>query len=214
MRWLDGITTQRTWIWASSESWWWKRSLACCSPSGHKELDITERLNWTDVGYHLLPHSQGSSPCYLLVFVSELFTFGLFISMYFFKDFYNFLYGHRKISEPSLKSHPWWHHINKYSVTFQYSALSFLHRSHQCLYVSIYLSYLSIYLYQSISLAISIPLEFMLYKNRCFIYFIHSYKLSSENNTNTWQVLANYLLGNWMNIVEKNMFLMTTKSSS
>ena len=24
-------------------------SLACCSPWGHKELDMTERLNWTDV---------------------------------------------------------------------------------------------------------------------------------------------------------------------
>ena len=127
-----------------------QRSLACCSPWSHKELDTTERLNWTDVGYHFLPHSQGSSPCYLLVFVSELFTFGLFISTYFFKDFYNFLYGHRKISESPLKSHPWWHHINKYTVTFQYSALSFLHRSHQYLYLSIYLSCLSIYLPKSI----------------------------------------------------------------
>ena len=23
MRWLDGITTQWTWVWASSKSWWW-----------------------------------------------------------------------------------------------------------------------------------------------------------------------------------------------
>ena len=37
-----------TWLWASSGRWWW-RSLACGSPWGHKELDTTERLNWSDV---------------------------------------------------------------------------------------------------------------------------------------------------------------------
>ena len=26
----------------------WQGSLVCCSPWGHKELDTTERLNWTD----------------------------------------------------------------------------------------------------------------------------------------------------------------------
>ena len=26
-------------------------SLACCSPWGHKELDTTERLNWTELSY-------------------------------------------------------------------------------------------------------------------------------------------------------------------
>ena len=26
-----------------------QENLACCSPQGHKELDMTERLNWTDV---------------------------------------------------------------------------------------------------------------------------------------------------------------------
>ena len=25
MRWLDGITTRRTWVWASSGGWWWTR---------------------------------------------------------------------------------------------------------------------------------------------------------------------------------------------
>ena len=29
-------------------SWWWKGSLECCSPWGHKELDTTEQLIWTD----------------------------------------------------------------------------------------------------------------------------------------------------------------------
>ena len=35
-----------TWNWVSSRSWWWKGSLACCSPWGCKELDMAERLNW------------------------------------------------------------------------------------------------------------------------------------------------------------------------
>ena len=31
-----------TWVWASSGSWWWTGSLVCCSPWGHKELDMIE----------------------------------------------------------------------------------------------------------------------------------------------------------------------------
>ena len=31
-------------------------SLACCSPWGHKELDMTERLNWTENNKYLLSH--------------------------------------------------------------------------------------------------------------------------------------------------------------
>ena len=31
-------------------------SLACCSPWGHKELDTTERLNWTDIRMNFPPH--------------------------------------------------------------------------------------------------------------------------------------------------------------
>ena len=27
----------------------WKGSLACCSPWGHKESDMTEQLNWTEI---------------------------------------------------------------------------------------------------------------------------------------------------------------------
>ena len=37
-----------TWVWASSEIWWWVGSLACCRPRGHKESYKTERLNWTE----------------------------------------------------------------------------------------------------------------------------------------------------------------------
>ena len=40
--------TQWTWVWVNSRSRWWTGGLACCSPWGHKELDTTERLNWTE----------------------------------------------------------------------------------------------------------------------------------------------------------------------
>ena len=50
MRWLDGITDSMDIIWVNSGSWWWAgRGLACCSPWGFKELDTTERLNWTQL---------------------------------------------------------------------------------------------------------------------------------------------------------------------
>ena len=39
-----------TWVWASSGSWWWtgKPGVLYCSPWGHKELDMTEWLNWVE----------------------------------------------------------------------------------------------------------------------------------------------------------------------
>ena len=40
--------TQWTWVWVNSGSCWWKGYLACCSPRGLKELDMTEQLNWTE----------------------------------------------------------------------------------------------------------------------------------------------------------------------
>ena len=40
------LPTQWTWVWVSSESWWWTGKLACCSPWGCKESDMTEQLNW------------------------------------------------------------------------------------------------------------------------------------------------------------------------
>ena len=38
--------TQGTWVWVSSGSWWWIGKPACC----HKESDMTEWLNWTEIG--------------------------------------------------------------------------------------------------------------------------------------------------------------------
>ena len=49
--------TRWMWVWASSRSWWWTGSLACCSPWGHKESDTTEWLNWTELMYLLIPYS-------------------------------------------------------------------------------------------------------------------------------------------------------------
>ena len=50
MRWLDGITTQWTWVWVSSRSWWWTGKPGCFSPWGHKwetELNwCTKLLQW------------------------------------------------------------------------------------------------------------------------------------------------------------------------
>ena len=42
--WMTSLT-QWTWVWVNSRSWW---SLACCNLWGHKELDKTEQLQWTE----------------------------------------------------------------------------------------------------------------------------------------------------------------------
>ena len=39
--------TQWTWVWVNSGSWWWTGR--CCNSWGHKESDMTERLNWTEL---------------------------------------------------------------------------------------------------------------------------------------------------------------------
>ena len=48
MSWLVGITDLMDMSLRNSRSWWWTWNLACCSPWNHKELDITEWLNWTE----------------------------------------------------------------------------------------------------------------------------------------------------------------------
>ena len=40
-----------------------QRSLACCSPQGHKELDMTEQLNWTELTSFYLTPSWEKLPC-------------------------------------------------------------------------------------------------------------------------------------------------------
>ena len=40
--------TQWTWVWVNSGSWWWT-GLVCCDSWGHKESDMTEQLNWTEL---------------------------------------------------------------------------------------------------------------------------------------------------------------------
>ena len=50
-RWVGWMAspTSWTWVWVGSRSWWWTRSLACCSPWSRKELGTTERLNLTSL---------------------------------------------------------------------------------------------------------------------------------------------------------------------
>ena len=40
-------STQRTWVWVNSGSWWWTQKPAVLSPWNRKESDTTEWLNWT-----------------------------------------------------------------------------------------------------------------------------------------------------------------------
>ena len=42
-----------TWVWASSGNWWWSGKPGMLQSWGHKELDMTEWLNWTI--YHWSP---------------------------------------------------------------------------------------------------------------------------------------------------------------
>ena len=54
MRWLDGITDlmgmRFEQVPGVGEG---KGSLVCCSPQGHKELDTTEWLNWTELNVYI-----------------------------------------------------------------------------------------------------------------------------------------------------------------
>ena len=38
-------------IWVNSRSWWCRGKSACCNSWGHKELDTTEGLNWTELNW-------------------------------------------------------------------------------------------------------------------------------------------------------------------
>ena len=46
-------STQWTWVWVNSGSWWWTGRPGCCNSWGRKESDMTERLNWTELNCSL-----------------------------------------------------------------------------------------------------------------------------------------------------------------
>ena len=56
MRGLDGINDLMDMSWSKLWEFEGQGSLACCSPWGHKESDMTEQLNWTEL-------NQGLNPC-------------------------------------------------------------------------------------------------------------------------------------------------------
>ena len=48
------LLTQWTWIWVNSGSWWWKGRPGLLRFMGsQKELEMTERLNWTELKCHI-----------------------------------------------------------------------------------------------------------------------------------------------------------------
>ena len=50
MRWLDGITYSRTWVWVSSGSWWWTGRPGVLQSMGLQRVghDWETELNWTE----------------------------------------------------------------------------------------------------------------------------------------------------------------------
>ena len=55
MRWLDGITDLMNVSLSDSGRRWWQGGLACCDSWGRKELDMTERFNWTELKAMMVP---------------------------------------------------------------------------------------------------------------------------------------------------------------
>ena len=49
-----------TWVWASSGSWWWTGKPGMLQSTGHKDSDMTERLNWTEL--RMIAHDYFLSP--------------------------------------------------------------------------------------------------------------------------------------------------------
>ena len=54
--WMSSLT-QWTWVWVSFRNWWWTGKPCVLQLWGRKELDTTERLNWTELIYiHIYVH--------------------------------------------------------------------------------------------------------------------------------------------------------------
>ena len=49
--WMASLT-QWTWIWVDCGSWWWTGRPGMLRFMGHKESDMTEWLNWTELNIH------------------------------------------------------------------------------------------------------------------------------------------------------------------
>ena len=45
--WMASLT-QRMWVWVNSRRWWWTGRPGVLCSMDHKELNMTERLNWTE----------------------------------------------------------------------------------------------------------------------------------------------------------------------
>ena len=52
--------TQWTSVWASSGSWWWTGKPGMLNPWRHKELDMTEGLNWLNFSFKLFNYGLSS----------------------------------------------------------------------------------------------------------------------------------------------------------
>ena len=72
MRWLNGITTQWTWVWVNSGKWWWTGSLACCDSWGRKESDMTEQLNWIELNWIMLLSQPDFKPFWAQMWFLQL----------------------------------------------------------------------------------------------------------------------------------------------
>ena len=57
--WMASLT-QWTWVWVDSGSWWWTGRPGVLQFMGHKELDMTEWLNWTETHVIILTGFQSS----------------------------------------------------------------------------------------------------------------------------------------------------------
>ena len=51
-----------TWVWVGFGSWWWTGKPGVLQSMGHKELDMTERLNWIELRKQEKPHKQRKEP--------------------------------------------------------------------------------------------------------------------------------------------------------